>query len=104
MCLLRARNSESRDGHQRPLGFLEHQPTPGEFGERRLKWVRDAHRTPTWPWAKDDTLQAALSAAVGGPQLDIGDIELSDRALEELAELSAGEADSATDAVETPPD
>jgi hypothetical protein len=44
---------------------------------------------PTWPWERDDTLEAALSSASGGTQLVLSDLELSGQTLEELAELSA---------------
>lgn len=41
---------------------------------------------PTWPWKKDDTLEAALCSAPEGEQLDLdAEIPLSERALEEIA-------------------
>ena len=43
--------------------------------------------SPTWPWDKDDTLEAALRAAPDGEQLVIDDFPLSDKALEDLAAL-----------------
>jgi hypothetical protein len=49
--------------------------------------------TPSWPWEKDDTLLAALGAAPEGEQLNLDDLEFTDRALEELADVAAAEAD-----------
>lgn len=55
--------------------------------------------TPTWPWERDDTLLAALGSAPDGAQLNLDHLELSDKALEELAELAA--TDPHGDAVES---
>jgi hypothetical protein len=42
--------------------------------------------TPTWPWEKDDTLEAAIKSAPEGDQLDLDtEIPLSERAYEDLA-------------------
>jgi len=58
--------------------------------------------TPTWPWEKDETLLAALDSAPDGEQLNLGDLELSDKAVQELAELALAERiDSSAAATET---
>jgi hypothetical protein len=52
--------------------------------------------TPTWPWERDETLLAALASAPDGDQLNLDQLELSDRALEELAEIAATVADDSS--------
>ena len=52
--------------------------------------------TPTWPWEKDDTLLAALSSAPEGEQLDLEELELTNRTLEELADIGADESGGGT--------
>lgn len=49
--------------------------------------------TPTWPWERDETLLAALSSAPDGDQLNLDELELSDKTLEELAEIAATGSD-----------
>jgi hypothetical protein len=44
--------------------------------------------SPTWPWERDDTLDAALLSVPVAEQLDLNaEFPLSQRALEDLAEL-----------------
>jgi len=51
--------------------------------------------SPTWPWDKDDTLDAALNSADGAEQLDLAaDLPLTVRGREELAEVEAEETGS----------
>ena len=50
--------------------------------------------TPSWPWEKDDTLTAALNSAPDGEQLNLDDLELTERALTDLAEIASAEADA----------
>jgi hypothetical protein len=46
--------------------------------------------SPTWPWEKDETLEAALRSAPAEEQLDIeAEMPLTSRAVEELAEIEA---------------
>jgi hypothetical protein len=53
--------------------------------------------TPTWPWDKDETLDAALKSADGEEQLDINtEIPLTARALEEISEVEAEELQAET--------
>jgi hypothetical protein len=52
--------------------------------------------SPTWPWDKDDTLDAALRTAEDIDQLDLAEeMPLTSRALEELAEVEAEETAAA---------
>jgi hypothetical protein len=58
--------------------------------------------SPTWPWEKDDTLLAALQAAPAGDQLDMEDIPVTEKGLEEVAEAIA--AEGASDKAESKPE
>jgi hypothetical protein len=64
------------------------------LADRSFLFYRQYGR-PTWPWEKDESLDAALRAAPDGEQLMLDDFPLSDKALEDLA--SALEAEAQTD-------
>jgi hypothetical protein len=59
--------------------------------------------SPTWPWDRDETLDAALQRAVPEDQLDLAaEIPLTTRGLEELAEVQAEEAETESEVSERP--
>jgi hypothetical protein len=63
------------------------------LADRSFLFYRE-YGSPSWPWERDDTLQAALDSATVGEQLNLDDLfPMTERGAAELAEVASGADD-----------